>query len=79
MNKYRFSNPTTVVEVRTSPLDKPDAKNPYTIFDCICRPYAQRLGKPRKAYQITAVSPSAAARMAFGFYLNDFFNGKKSE
>lgn len=35
MQKYRFSNPVTVVEVSKSPLDRPESGNRYTIFDCL--------------------------------------------
>ena len=69
--KYRFNNPLMVVEVSTSPLDKPERGNNYTIFDCLCRPYNRAPG-PRKKYEITASSAASAARMANANYKSDF-------
>ena len=77
MQKYKFSNPLSVVEVSQSPLDKPDPRNPYTIYDCLCRGFGQNNHAPRKTYQITATTPSAAARMAIQFYRKDFFGDGK--
>ena len=71
MQKYKFSNPATVVEVSKSPLDRPEPGNPYTIFDCLCRPFGRAQG-PRKKYQITATTPAAAARMAIENYRKDY-------
>lgn len=44
MQKYRFSNPASVVEVSKSPLDRPEPGNRYTIFDCLCRGFGQLYG-----------------------------------
>lgn len=63
MQKFKFGNPASVVEVSKSPLDRPTR----TIFDCLCRPFGRMQG-PRKKYQITATTPSQAARMAMEFY-----------
>ena len=77
MQKYKFSNPVSIVEVSVSPLDRPEPGNRYTIYDCLCRGFGQNNKAPRKTYQITATTPSQAARMAIKFYRDDFFgNGK---
>lgn len=73
MQKYRFSNPVSVVEVSQIPLNRPEKGNPYTIYDCLCRGFGRNNKSPRKTYQITATTPSAAARMAIKFYREDFF------
>lgn len=79
MQKYRFSNPASVVEVSKSPLDRPEPGNRYTIFDCLCRGFGQNNKGPRKTYQITATTPSQAARMAIDFYRKDCFgNGQEN-
>ena len=77
MQKYKFSNPVSVVEVSVSPLDRPEPGNRYTIYDCLCRGFGQNNKAPRKTYQITATTPSQAARMAITFYRNDFFGDGK--
>lgn len=77
MQKYKFSNPVSIVEVSQSPLDKPDPRNPYTIYDCLCRGFGQNNHAPRKTYQITATSPFAAAQLAIKFYRKDFFGDGK--
>ena len=77
MQKYRFSNPVSVVEVSQSPLNRPEKGNPYTIYDCLCRGFGQNNHGPRKTYQITAVTPGAAARMAMEFYRKDCFGDGK--
>lgn len=70
MIKFRFSKPTIVVEVSKNPADRSEPGNPYTIFDCVCRPFK---GKPgiREKYQITAPSAEQAAQMAHHFYKVD--------
>ena len=77
MQKYKFSNPVSVVEVSVSPLDCPEPGNRYTIYDCLCRGFGQNNKAPRKTYQITATTPSQAARMAIKFYRDDFFGDGK--
>lgn len=72
MQKYRFSNPVSVVEVSKSPLDRPEPGNRYTIFDCLCRGFGQNNKAPRKKYQITAPTPLQAARMAIENYRKDY-------
>lgn len=80
MQKFKFGNPASVVEVSKSPLDRPEPGNRYTIFDCLCRGFGQNNKAPRKTYQVTATTPSAAARLAIGFYRNDFFtDGKENK
>lgn len=74
MQKYKISNPTSVVEVSESPINKPDPRNPYTIYDCLCRGFGQNNRSPRKTYQITATSPFGAAQLAIKFYRSDFFS-----
>lgn len=73
MQKYRFSNPASVVEVSehrgpylsTKPTEKP--------FNCLCRGFGQNNHAPRKTYVIVATTPSQAARKAIENYRNDFF------
>ena len=72
MIKFRFSKPTIVVEVSKSPYDRPERGNSYTIYDCLARPFGHNMKGPRKTYQITATTPSQAARMAHHFYKVDF-------
>lgn len=80
MQKYRFANPASVVEVSKSPLDRPEPGNRYTIFDCLCRGFGQNNHGPRKTYQITAPTAGAAARMAMEFYRKDCFgDGKEND
>lgn len=72
MQKYRFSNPaSSVVEVSKSPLAVREPGNRYTIFDCLCRPLGRKQG-PRKKYQVTAITPAAAARIAIENYRKDY-------
>ena len=73
MQKFKFGNPASVVEVSKSPFDRPEPGNRYTIYDCLCRGFGRNNKGPRKTYQITATTPSQAARMAIYFYRNDFF------
>lgn len=73
MQKYRFSNPaSSVVEVSKSPLDRPEPGNRYTIYDCLCRGFGYNNKAPRKTYQITAITPAAAARIAIENYRKDY-------
>lgn len=72
MVKYRFTDPKIVVEVSKSPYDRPERGNSYTIYDCLARPFGHNMKGPRKTYQITATSASAAARMAHHNYKMDF-------
>lgn len=65
MQKYRFSNPTTVVEVVSRLTDN-------TIFDCLCRLYGYHKRGPRKTYTITATSGASAARQANELYRKEF-------
>ena len=73
MQKFKFSNPLSVVEVSVSPLDRPEPGNHYTIYDCLCRGFGQNNHAPRKTYQVTATRPLAAAQLAIKFYRKDFF------
>lgn len=78
MLQYRFSKPDVTVEVRKSKLDQPDPKNPYKIFECLCRRPGRRFAVPRKTYNITATSQAAAARMAYESFIKDCLsNGGK--
>lgn len=70
MQKYKFSNPQSVVEVSASPLDRPEPNNPYTIFECLCRPFGRKKGF-RKKYNVTATTQSQAARFAIEMYRKD--------
>ena len=78
MQKYKFSNPVSIVEVSRSPLDRPEPGNGYTIYDCLCRGFGQNNKAPRKTYQITAPSPLRAAQTAITFYRSDFFSNGDS-
>ena len=71
MQKFKFGNPASVVEVSKSPLDRPEPGNRYTAYDCLCRPFGRKQG-PRNTYQITATTPAAAARMAIENYRKDY-------
>lgn len=71
MQQYRFSKPDVTVEVRKSPLDTPEPRNPYKIFECLCRLPGKRFTGPRKTYNITATSQAAAARMANDSFIKD--------
>lgn len=77
MQKFKFGNPASVVEVSKSPLDRPEPGNRYTIYDCLCRGFGQNNKAPRKTYQITATSPFSAAQLAIKFYRDDFFGDGK--
>ena len=82
MQKYKFSNPLSVVEVSLSALDRTDNKtaygDPYRIYDCLCRGFGQNNKSPRKKYQIVAPTPNRAAQLAIQFYRKDFFsNGQE--
>ena len=72
MQKFRFSG-LIVVEVSTSPLDRPEKGNRYTIYNCLCRPYGHKKGT-RAKYQVTATSAANAARLAVEFYHRDTNN-----
>ena len=76
MQKYRFSNPQSVVEVTKSAIDDNDPRNKYSIWDCLCRPFGHKK-EPRRRYQITAASAPQAAQMAMTNYRNDYPNGKE--
>lgn len=73
MQKYRFSNPLSVVEVSTI--------NPgvgFSVYSCLCRGFGQNNHAPRKTYQIGAPTPNRAAQLAIQLYRKDFFsNGQE--
>lgn len=82
MQKFKFNNPSSVVAISKSPLDKAEAGNPYTIYDCYCHLAAkqgQHAKGLKKTYQITATSVSAAARTAIQFYRKDYEESTKAE
>lgn len=71
MQKFKFSN-SIVVEVSKSPLDKPERGNPYTIYQCYCRPFGRGQKKGTRAkYQVTATTAAQAARFAAEMYRRD--------
>lgn len=72
MQKYKFSNPVSIVEVSISPLDRPDPRNPYKIFDCLCHLFGKNKTGPHKTYQVTATTPSQAARFAIEMFRKDY-------
>ena len=74
MQKFKFSN-SIVVGVSKSPLDRPEPGNPYTIYQCLCRPFGRGRKKGTRAkYQVTATSAANAARLAVEFYHRDTNN-----
>ena len=77
MQKFKFGNPASVVEVTKSNLNR-DPENPYVIYDCFCRGFGQNNKSPRKTYKICAPTPGAAARTAMEFYRKDFFSDGKN-
>ena len=72
MQKYKFSNPASVVEVTQKYREDP--RDGYTMYDCLCRGFGQNNRNPRKTYQILAKTSGAAARMAMEFYRKDCFS-----
>lgn len=72
MQKYRFSNPASVVEVSLSPLDRPEPGSPYKIFDCLCRLFGRNRKGPHKTYQVTATTPAQAARFAIEKFRKEY-------
>ena len=77
MKKEKYTYGSIIVEVSISPLNKPEPKNHYTIYDCFCHGDDQHKQDPRKKYQITASSVPAAAQLAFHFYQRDFSDGNE--
>lgn len=71
MQKFKFGNPASVVEVSKSPLDRPEPGNPYKIYDCLCRLFRRRTG-PHITYKITAATPSQAARKAIEKFRQEY-------
>lgn len=71
MQKYKFSNPASVVAVSISPLNKEDPRNPNKIYDCLCRLFRRRTG-PHITYKITAATPSQAARIAIERFRKEY-------
>lgn len=71
MQKYKFSNPASVVVVSLSAADDRDPRNPYKIFDCACHLFRRRTGL-HKMYHVTAATPSQAARFAVEMFRKDY-------
>ena len=71
MQKYKFSNPASVVVVSLSAADDRDPRNPYKIYDCLCRLFRRRTG-PHITYKITAATPSQAARIAIERFRKEY-------
>lgn len=72
MQKFRFGNPETVVEVSRNQYDADaDARRP--LYDCLCRGYGQNNKAPRGTYKVRATTPSAAARTAIEIYRKEYF------
>ena len=66
MQKYKFSNPTSIVEVtRIGELEP-------AVFSCLCRGFGQNNKAPRKRYVIDSPTPAAAARLAIEKYRKDY-------
>ena len=73
MQKYKFSNPLSVVEV--SKINPGDG---FSVYSCLCRGFGQNNHAPRKTYQIGAPTPNRAAQLAIQLYRKDFFsNGQE--
>lgn len=78
MQKYRFANPDSVVEVSQSTF--PQSGNTYTMYDCLCRGFGQNNKAPRRQYKIAARSQFSAAQTAIKYYRQDCFgDGKESD
>lgn len=75
MQKYRFSNPASVVEVSLNPIAKPEGQ--FRVFDCLCRGFGQNNKAPRQNYAIRAVTPFQAAQLAICEYRKDYGTGNK--
>ena len=71
MQKYRFSNPPSVVEVSENTelglMNVPGKKH----YKCLCRGFGQNNHAPRAIYRIMSATPSQAARYAIEKYRND--------
>jgi hypothetical protein len=72
MQKYRFSNPASVVEVTEHRSKFVILKPGERAFNCLCRGYGHNNHEPRKTYVIIAATPSQAARMAIENYRKDY-------
>lgn len=74
MQKYNFSNPKSVVEVRDLSGTE-SGSNPHgKPFSCLCRGFGQNKHAPRKSYVIVAHTPAQAARIAMEKYRKDYGN-----
>lgn len=73
MQKYRFSNPASVVEVTEHNVSFVIVKPGEKAFNCLCRGFGQNNHAPRKTYVIVASTPSQAARIAIDKYRKEFF------
>lgn len=71
MQKYKFSNPASVVEVSLSPASEPNPRDPNKIYLCLCRLFRKRKG-PHVPYQIVAATPSQAARKAIEKFRQEY-------
>lgn len=72
MQKYKFSNPASVVVVSSaSTVYERDPRNPNKIYDCLCRLFRRRTG-PHITYKITAATPSQAARIAIERFRKEY-------
>lgn len=74
MQKYRFSNPVSVVEVSEHNVSFVIVEPGKKAFNCLCRGFGQNNHAPRKTYVIVAATPSQAARKAIENYRKDFFS-----
>ena len=77
MQKYRFSNPVSVVEVTEHNVSFVIVKPGEKAFNCLCRGFGQNNHAPRKTYVIVAATPSQAARFAIDKYRKEFFGDGK--
>lgn len=79
MQKFKFGNPASVVEVSEHNVSFVIVKPGEKAFNCLCRGFGQNNHAPRKTYVIVAATPSQAARKAIENYRNDFFkNGQEN-
>lgn len=77
MQKYKFSNPVSVVEVTEHNVSFVIVKPGEKEFNCLCRGFGQNNHAPRKTYVIVAATPSQAARFAIDKYRKEFFGDGK--
>ena len=77
MQKYRFSNPPSVVEVSEHNVSFVIVEPGKKAYNCLCRGFGQNNHAPRKLYVIIAATPSQAARLAIDKYRKEYGTGNE--